>query len=103
MWMMPTLPSICGAMPRTLGKPRLWSPPQMIGKDAGSVDVGNRLGDLIEGLFDVAGNDENIAGIAQIQFLVRVDAAIKPIAVIESRDAPNRLRSEAGPGPVSRG
>jgi hypothetical protein len=70
-------------------------------KHARGKDMGNRLGDLVEGLFDVAGDDENVAGIAQVEFLVDVDAAVEPVAVIERRDAPHRLRSKARSGPIS--
>ena len=62
----------------------------------------HRLGHLVEGLLDIAGDDEDVAGVAEIELLVDVDAAVEPISVIERRDAPHRLRAEARARPVGR-
>src|SRR4029450_8794180 len=43
---------------------------------------------------DIAGNDEDVAGIAKIELLENIDAAVEPVAVVERGDAPHRLRPE---------
>ena len=73
------------------------------GKYTRRVDMRDGLGDLVEGLLDIAGNDEDVAGVAKIELLIDVDAAVEPIAVIERRDAPHRLRAKAGAGAVGGG
>ena len=72
------------------------------GKHAGGVDVRHSLGHLVEGLLDIAGDDEDVAGVAEIELFVNIDAAIEPISVIERGDAPHRLRAEARSRPVGR-
>ena len=52
------------------------------------------LGHLVESLLDIAGNDEDVAGIAKIELLENIDATVEPVAVVERGDAPHRLRSE---------
>ena len=66
----------------------------------GRVNVRNRFCYLIEGLFDVSGDNENVSRITEIEFLVNIDAAIEPVSVIERRDAPYGLRPETGARPV---
>ena len=61
-------------------------------EDAGGVDVRDRLRHLIERLFDVAGDHEDVADIAEIELLVEVDGAIDGVAVIERGDGPHRGR-----------
>ena len=53
-------------------------------KHTRGIDVRDGLRHLIEGFFDVARNDENVARIAEVELLVDVDAAVEPIAVVES-------------------
>ena len=54
----------------------------------------HRLRHLVEGLFDVAGNDKDVARVAEIELLVDIDAAVKPVAVVERRDAAHGLRRQ---------
>src|SRR6266851_10246661 len=62
----------------------------------------DRLGHLIEGLLDVAGDDEDVADVAEIELLVEIDAAIDGIAVIERGNPPHRLRAETRARPIRR-
>ena len=73
------------------------------GKHACGVDMRHGLGHLVEGLLDIAGDDEDVAGVAKIELLVDIDAAVEPIAVVKRRDAPHRLRAEARARPVGGG
>lgn len=70
-------------------------------EDARRIDVRYGLGDLIESLFDVARNDKDVAGIAEVQLLVDVNAAIEPVTVIESGDPPNGLGPKPGAWSIS--
>jgi hypothetical protein len=70
---------------------------------AGGVDMRHSLGHLVEGLLDVAWDDEDVASVAEIELLEDVDAAVEPVAVVERGDAPHRLRAEARAWPVGGG
>jgi hypothetical protein len=71
-------------------------------KDAGRVDVRDGLGDLVEGLLDVSRDDENIACVAEVEFLIKVHTPVEPIAVVKCGDAAHGLRPEARARPVGR-
>src|SRR5258708_6968284 len=62
----------------------------------------DRLGHLIEGLLDVAGDDEDVADVAEIELLVEIDTAVDRIAVVKRGNAPDRLRTETGARPIGR-
>src|SRR6266568_1961548 len=64
--------------------------------------VGNRPRDLVEGLLEVRGNREDVAGIAEAHLLAQVDAELVVVRRIERRDPPHALRSEPRARPVCR-
>src|SRR4029077_1181721 len=70
------------------------------GEHAGGVDMRHSLRHLVEGLLDIAWDDEDVASVAEIELLVDVDAAVEPIAVVKCRDATHRLRAESCAWPV---
>jgi hypothetical protein len=69
---------------------------------ARSVDVGNCFCDLTERFFNVPGYDENVSGIAEVEFLIEVNPSVKPVTVIECRDPTDCLRAKARAGAVCR-
>ena len=71
-------------------------------KYTGRIDVGDRFRDLTERLFDVPGNNENVPGIAEVEFLVEVDPSVKPVTVIECGNSADCLRTKPRARPVCR-
>src|SRR5262245_19293813 len=67
---------------------------------ARSVDVRDCFRDLTERFFNIPWYDENVAGIAEVKFLIEVDPSVKPVTVIECRDPADCLRTKARAGPV---
>src|SRR5262245_46458334 len=72
------------------------------GEHACGINVRHGFGYLVEGLLDIAGYDEDVARVAEVELLVDINAAVEPIAVIECGDAPYRLGAEARAGAVGR-
>src|SRR5262249_54282522 len=85
------------------GNPRGMVAPAYDREGARRVDVRDGLGHLVEGLLDVAGDDEDVPGVAQIELLVDVDRAVDRVAVVERGDAAHALGSEAGARAIGRG
>ena len=73
------------------------------GKYTRCVDVGDCFCDLTERLFDVPRDNENVAGIAEVEFLIEVNASVKPVTIIECGDTANCLRTKTCARPISRG
>ena len=67
---------------------------------AGRGDVADALGDLVEALFEIGRDGEDVAGVAQRHLLAQVDAELVIVGRVERRDAADALRPEAGSGPV---
>ena len=88
------------AMPRTQGKPIEWSPPSISGSAPDENDVRDAAGDLVEALFQIGRDGEDVAGVAERHLLAQVDAELVIVGRVERRDAADALRPEAGAGPV---
>jgi hypothetical protein len=73
------------------------------GKYARRIDMRHRFGHLIEGLLDIAGYNENVSGIAEIELLEEVHPSVEPVSVVESRNAAYRLGAETRSRPVRGG
>src|SRR3954451_2322169 len=71
-------------------------------KYAGRIDVGDRLRDLAERLFNVPGDNENVPGIAEVEFLIEVDPSVEPVTIIECGNSTDCLRTKPRAGPVCR-
>jgi len=63
--------------------------------------VADRPGDLVEGLLEVRGNGEDVAGIAQAHLLAQIDAELVVVGRVERRDPAHALGSEPRARPVS--
>jgi hypothetical protein len=62
--------------------------------------VRHRAGDLVEGLFDIGGNREDVADIAQRHLLAQIDAHLVIVGRVERGDLAHALRSETCARPV---
>src|SRR5437879_10212706 len=58
------------------------------------------LGDLVEALFEIGRDGEDVTGIAQRHLFAQVDTELVIVRRVERRDAADALRAEAGSGPV---
>ena len=63
-------------------------------------DMADAPGDLVEALFEIGRDGEDVAGVAQRHLLAQVDAELVVVGRVERRDAADALRPEAGAGPV---
>src|SRR5476649_2012776 len=72
------------------------------GKRPTGVYVRDTLTDLIESLFDVAGNGKHVAEIAHGNGLPQIHAELEAIGSIKSRDLANALRAKPRAGPICR-
>ena len=70
------------------------------GERARREDVADATGDLVEALFEVGGDGEDVAGVAERHLFAKVDAELVVIGRVEGRDAADTLRPEAGSGPI---
>ena len=60
--------------------------------------MGDRPADLVEGLFDVAGDGEDVARVAERHLLAQIDADFVIVRRIERRDLAHALRPKRVPG-----
>ena len=60
----------------------------------------NPARDLVEALFQIGGNGEDVARVAQRHLLAQIDADLVVIRRVERRDAADALRPEAGAGAI---
>src|SRR6266850_4675823 len=72
------------------------------GKRSAGVHVRDGLTDLIERLFDVAGNGKHVAEITHGNGLPQIHAELEAIRSIQSRDLANALRAKPRAGPIRR-
>lgn len=70
------------------------------GKGPTGVDVRDALADLIERLFNVAGDGKHIAEIAHGNGFAQIHAKLEAVGSIESRDLTNTLRAKPRTGPI---
>ena len=59
--------------------------------------VGDTARNLVKALFEVGGNREDVAGIAERHLLAQIDAELVIVGRVERRNAPYALRPETGP------
>ena len=69
---------------------------------AGREHVRHAARNLVEALFQIAGNREHVAGVAQRHLFAQIDAELVVVGRVERRDAADALRPEARAGPVGR-
>src|SRR5262245_151482 len=72
------------------------------GEHACGINVRHGLGYLVEGLLDIAGYDEDVARVAEVELIVDINAAVEPMRMREWRGAPHRRGAEARAGAVGR-
>jgi hypothetical protein len=72
-WTMPMRLLLHCARPRTVGKPIEWSPPKITGWRRRE-DMSHGTTDLMEALFEIGGDGEDVAGVAQRHLLAQIDA-----------------------------
>ena len=87
-------------MPRTQGKPIEWSPPSIIGSAPDEKTCATPRRDLVEALFEIGRDGEDVAGVAERHLLAQVDAELVVVGRVERRDAADALRPEARAGAV---
>src|SRR5258706_1892088 len=71
-------------------------------KYSGTKNPGHSLVDLVEGLFDVGGNDEDVADVDEVKLLLQVNREVERVAIIEGGDTTDGRRPEARTWPVGR-
>ena len=62
--------------------------------------MGDAAADLVEALFQIGGDGEHVAGVAQRHLLAQVDAELVVVGRIERGDAPDALRPEPRAGAI---
>src|SRR5581483_12464972 len=63
---------------------------------SGSINMPDRLGNLVEGLFDIARDGEYVTEVANSDRLAQVDAELEAVRSVERGDLADALRAEAG-------
>jgi hypothetical protein len=69
---------------------------------AALVDVADRVGDLVEGLLDVAGDGEHVTEVGDGDRLPQVHPQLEAVRPVQRGDLADPLRAEAGAGAIRR-
>ena len=97
---MPIFFDVHSAMPAHAGKADGMVAADHDREAAGGGHMADRASDLVEGLFDIGGDGEHVARIAQRHLFAQIDGHFVVVRVIKRRDLAHTLRPEPGAGTI---